>query len=135
MTDTDALADQIEALAAKATPSPLSDGGYYFSETCSDLTKCSHDETGYYLNDADGDLIAALWNNRETLIAAQRAAERAEQALAERDALLAEAAQIVGQIELDHRYPPTPDSMERRIERALNWLANATNAHTEGEEQ
>ena len=80
MTDTNALADQIEALAAKATPSPLSDGGYYFSETCSDLTKCSHDETGYYLNDADGDLIAALWNNRETLIAAQRAAERAEAA-------------------------------------------------------
>lgn len=58
---------------------------------------------------------------------------------AERDAMLAEAMQIIGQIELDHRYPPAPDSMERRIERARDWLARAAlegnDANNTGEEQ
>lgn len=51
-----------------------------------------------------------------------------QQALAERDAMLVEAAQIIGQIELDHRHPPAPDSMERRLERARKWLGDYRSA-------
>jgi len=174
MTDTNALADQLEALAAKATPGPweadtIDNEGEYGSgpDTHSGFkSPVMLDPSGKALFDAiNGDLvevheeydedscnawdepgrcnfalIAALRNNLPAIIAALRA----EQALAERDALLDEAAQIIGQIELDHRYPPAPDSMDRRIERARDWLAsplirgdyrNASDADNKGEEQ
>lgn len=102
--------------------------------------KCS--ATMGYSNSED-DAIAA-WNTRTTDHPNAEdffnRAQRAEQALAERDALITEAAQIIGQIELDHRYPPAPDSMDRRIERARFWLhvyaaRGGTDAVKTGEEQ
>lgn len=70
--------------------------------------------------DAPDHPTADDWQNR---------CERAEAECAElREAVarlreqLDQASQIIGQIELDHRYPPAPDSMERRIERARFWL-------------
>ncbi len=88
--------------------------------------------------EAQEQLIAAL-RTTDHHDEAEAYRNRAEQALAERDVLLVEAAQIIGQIELDHRYPPAPDSMERRIERARDWLARAAlegnDANNTGEDQ
>ncbi len=67
---TDVLADELAALIAKATDSDLSDGGRYFRETCTDLTRCNHGDTGEYVELADGKLVEWLWNHRATILAA-----------------------------------------------------------------
>lgn len=79
----------------------------------------------------EGLTFKAGWNLIRATITALRTADKHQQALAERDALLDEAAQIIGQIELDQRYPPAPDSMERRIERARDWVARSNNSTTQ----
>lgn len=75
MTD---LANRIERLSAAATREELRDGGRYFAETCDDLTRCRHGETGEYLHGKDGELIELLWNNRAALIAALNAQAEVE---------------------------------------------------------
>lgn len=67
------LALRCEALTAKATAENLADGGRYFNECFSDLTRCRHGEIGEYQHPADGELIELLWNNRETILIALRA--------------------------------------------------------------
>jgi hypothetical protein len=62
----EALADAI----ARATDEDLSDGGRYFHDSCCDLTKCGHGDTGEYQHSADGKLVELLWNNRHTLLQA-----------------------------------------------------------------
>lgn len=62
------LYDQLAALIAKATDEDLADGGRYFAETCHDLTRCRHEETGEYQHATDGELIELLWNNRRTIL-------------------------------------------------------------------
>ena len=42
------------------------------------------------------------------------------------EAQLTTAAEIIAQIEPDFRRPPSPDSQQRRIERAREWLADYT---------
>jgi hypothetical protein len=73
--DANTLADELEALAAKATAGDLHDGGRWFAETCSDLTQCHHGDTGEYGNRHDGKLIEKLWNNLPAILAALRAME------------------------------------------------------------
>lgn len=99
------------------------DAGYY-DMWC---VRRVHDRTfgqGFHL--VQGEEAAGLRDLLNT-----RATVEHQQALAERDALITEAAQIIGQIELDHRYPPAPDSMERRIERARDWVARSNNSTTQ----
>lgn len=57
--------DAMEKLLAEppnVTDSLLHEDGRYFSETCSGLTRCYHGDTGNYDNDADGQVLAVLWN-------------------------------------------------------------------------
>ncbi|WP_226783320.1 hypothetical protein [Oceaniglobus trochenteri] len=53
-------------LDAAATPDGLNESGRYFDASKTgwheDLTQCGHGDTGEYLNPADGEFIAALWN-------------------------------------------------------------------------
>jgi hypothetical protein len=68
---------ELEALVGRATQEDLADGGRYFAESCDDLTKCRHYETGEYQNAADGELIEWLWNHRHSLLSTIRSQEAA----------------------------------------------------------
>lgn len=76
-------------LLVKATDEDLTDGGRYFDETYTDLTRCRHEEIGEYQNRHDGLLIEWLWNHRhqiadqgEQLEALQKERDEAREALA-----------------------------------------------------
>ncbi|MCV6548531.1 MAG: hypothetical protein OIF56_14835 [Cohaesibacter sp.] len=56
------LKEELEALAAKANDEDLATEGHYWKDSLSNLTSCSHGDCGYFANDANGELIAALWN-------------------------------------------------------------------------
>jgi len=56
--------DELRDLIAKATQEDLSDGGRYFRETYTDLTRCRHEEIGEYQHRHNGPLIEWLWNHR-----------------------------------------------------------------------
>lgn len=62
-------ATELRILVNNATRSDLTDGGRYFADDCSDLTRCRHEEIGEYQNQRDGPLVEWLWNNREEIIA------------------------------------------------------------------
>lgn len=62
------LIKQLAAAIEKADQSDLMDGGRYFVEHLTDLTRCRHGETGEYLREADGQLVELLWNNRHTFL-------------------------------------------------------------------
>lgn len=62
------LIRQLAAAIEKADQSDLTDGGRYFVEHLTDLTRCRHGETGEYLCEADGQLVEILWNNRHTFL-------------------------------------------------------------------
>lgn len=64
---------EFEALIEGATDEDLADGGRYFSESCFDLTKCGHGDTGEYVSRADGRLVEFLWNHRRQLLALAKA--------------------------------------------------------------
>lgn len=64
----DQLRQALDTAIAKATDSDLTDGGRYFAETCQDLTRCRHGETGEYIDGHDGDLVELLWNNRKAIL-------------------------------------------------------------------
>lgn len=74
-------AERLRALIDKATDSDLSDGGRYFHEDCSDLTKCGHGDTGEYQNRHDGKLVEWLWNNRAAILAMAEENARLREAL------------------------------------------------------
>ncbi len=98
MTDTDALIE----LLGKATDSDLSDGGRYFSETCNDLTRCGHGDTGEYQHSPDGKLVEWLWNNRHAIVANDREVIALRAEIARRDAdvrLAMQALQAFGETE------------------------------------
>lgn len=59
--------DELRALIAKATDDDLSDDGRYFHDSCDDLTKCGHGDTGEYQHSADGKLVEWLWNHRHDI--------------------------------------------------------------------
>lgn len=81
----DELIKQLAAAIEKADQSDLMDGGRYFVEHLTDLTRCRHGETGEYLREADGQLVELLWNNRHTFLntlrLVARLVEAAEEAL------------------------------------------------------
>lgn len=70
MSDNEKLVAELARLIELADESDLTDGGRYFEDTCDDLTKCYHGDTGEYRHKADGELIELLWNNRHTILAA-----------------------------------------------------------------
>ena len=59
--------EELRNLIAKATDSNLTDDGRYFHDTCDDLTKCYHGDTGEYQCEADGKLVEWLWNHRNEI--------------------------------------------------------------------
>lgn len=59
--------DELKRLISRATQEDLADGGRYFAESCSDLTRCRHDEIGEYEDKYDGELIEWLWNHRHEI--------------------------------------------------------------------
>jgi len=54
--------EQLAAPDAAATQEELHPSGRYFADSCDDLTRCGHGDTGEFRRDADGRLIAAMWN-------------------------------------------------------------------------
>lgn len=54
--------ERLAELQAKVTDEPLHFSGRYFTDTSySDLTSCSHGDTGEFHNKNDGEAIAILW--------------------------------------------------------------------------
>ena len=54
---------ELESLRDKVTDEDLNESGRYFHDrSYGDLTRCNHGDTGEFLNDADGQAIAILWN-------------------------------------------------------------------------
>lgn len=64
------LSHQLKALIVAATDDDLMDRGAYFSESCNDLTRCYHGDTGRYCDPEDGKLVEFLWNNRRVIVRA-----------------------------------------------------------------
>jgi hypothetical protein len=80
MTDLNQIAE-LRGLVAKATQENLADGGRYFADSYTDLTRCRHEEIGEYQNRHDGPAIEALWNARHALLDAAERVGRLEEAV------------------------------------------------------
>ena len=121
--------DELERLLAAAEDSDLTDGGRYFAETCEDLTRCRHGETGEYVDPRNGEALEALWNARNAILTEIREL-RAENARLKSEVVsfcgpwAAQYAREIG-LEPGHIHPTHYDILEKAGARMANFTRAA----------